>query len=344
MKTEKYFIRLATLCILFALGGLVFWISEKTNSPRIPRSEEAPLLFANEVSSDLPQTLIRAIHDAKKSVVLFVYSLTDSSIIKALNQKADAGIEVRVVVDGKASPNVSRRLSPHVKLTKKFGNGLMHLKILLIDEQEIWLGSANMTKASLNMHGNLVIAMVNPTMGNYILEKETGLKKEGISPPLQKGTFSSGKQEVELWFLPDNQEASLRLKNLIRSAQKTIQIAMFTWTRRDLAQEVIEAHKRGVKVQVILDHHAGRGTGSKVVDMLQNENISVRLSSGGPLLHHKFMLIDGSTLVNGSANWTLSAFTQNDDCFIVMHDLTDEQKKTMEKLWEILQSESRPAD
>jgi phosphatidylserine/phosphatidylglycerophosphate/cardiolipin synthase-like enzyme len=134
----------------------------------------------------------------------------------------------------------------------------------------------------------------------------------------------------------------MRLKKLIQGAQKSVRVAMFTWTRQDLAKTVINAAKRGVKTEVVIDHCAGKGAGAKIVKLLKDNNIDVYLSTGTPLLHHKFLYIDNKYLVNGSANWTKAAFTQNDDCFIVIHDLTDKQNEQMETLWNVILNESSP--
>ena len=51
-------------------------------------------------------------------------------------------------------------------------------------------------------------------------------------------------------------------------------------------------------------------------------------------------MVDEKILVNGSANWTRSAFSRNGDCFLILHDLDDEQRKKMKKLWHVIRSTS----
>jgi cardiolipin synthase A/B len=91
---------------------------------------------------------------------------------------------------------------------------------------------------------------------------------------------------------------------------------------------------------VVIDHYSGKGASAKIAALLKKNNVPTSLSPGGALLHHKFLYIDGKTLVNGSANWTKAAFAQNDDCFLVIHDLTQEQHDQMEDLWSIIQNSS----
>ena len=328
--------------LLITLGFV--WTTYFVTHPRQPQSDSPPLLYANQVQDDLGQALVHSIQNAKESIWLLVYTLTDARIIHALNNQASKGVAVHVIVDGKASAKVRTRLNSRIELLSRFGDGLMHIKILVIDQKQIWLGSANMTGDSLRMHGNLVMALDNASMAAYILEHAKSLTRDGISHSPRPETFTFGSQDAELWFLPNPHQAVHKLKDMIYAAKKTIQVAMFTWTRYDLAKALVDAHKRGVQVDITMDHYAGRGTGAAVVKILKEGGIPVRFSQGTALLHYKCMQIDGETLVNGSANWTKAAFTQNDDCFIVLSNLTDDQKKTLRDLWQILKRESRLAD
>lgn len=321
---------------------IAFWIQDQQVTVKVPDSNTPIELLTNQVNDDLRKTFSSAIDGAEKSILLIVYSLTDQKIIDCLKNKSLHGINVKVICDAKASPYIDSKLGDKVDVTRRFGPGLMHQKILVVDNQKVWLGSANMTTDSLKMHGNLVTALHSHSLASNIHSKADTIKTEGRGFSFPKENFTIGNQPLELWFLPDNQQAVQRLKNLIRSAKKTIRIAMFTWTRQDLAQEVIKASKRGVKTEVVIDRSSGKGASSKIVKLFADNKINIGLSTGAPLLHHKFLYIDDQILVNGSANWTKAAFTQNDDCFIVMHDLTAQQNEQMEALWKIIHNESSP--
>jgi cardiolipin synthase A/B len=328
--------------LLAFMCSIAFWIQEQHQEIRFPDSAIPIELYSNQVNGDLTHMFASAINQAQKSVLLMVYSLTDQNIINCLKHQSQNGVDVKVICHAKASPYIHSKLGDQVTLTRRFGPGLMHQKILVVDGQKVWLGSANMTTESLGLHGNLVTAFHSESMAHHIHAKADTLdiESKGVAFPSQD--FTVGGQQVELWFLPDNQKAVQRLKQLIQSAQKTIRIAMFTWTRYDLAKAVIDAANRGVKTEVVIDYYAGKGAGSKVVNMLKDSGISIGLSTGSQLLHHKFLYIDGKTLINGSANWTKAAFHQNDDCFMVVHDLTEQQNRQMEALWNIILKESSP--
>jgi cardiolipin synthase A/B len=332
------------MSFLFALvGAIVLWIQEQNYEVRTPDTNAPIELYANQIDDDLSRTYSAALDEAKKSILFLIYSLTDDEIIECLKRQSENGVKVKVICDAKASPQVAKKIGDKVDLTRRFGPGLMHQKILVVDKEKVWLGSANMSPESLHWYPNLVTALHNGDLANKIHAKAETLKEEGVGSPSPYEKFMVGGQPIEMWFLPDNnKEALQRLKNLIRGAEKTIRVAMFAWTRHDLAKEVVEASKRGVDAEIVIDQTFGKGKSAPVVQYLKDNKINVALSQGSGLFHHKFLYIDGKTLVHGSANWTRGAFTQNDDCFIVMHDLTPQQQEQMEALWKAIKKESVP--
>lgn len=317
-----------------------FWAADTLTTVTLPQTGEPIALYSNQTRDDLRGTLVAGIKQAKESVLLIIYSLTDQQIIAALRQKAQEGVAVTVICDPKASAYVPRKLGKDVKVHKRYANGLMHQKILVIDGLQSWIGSANMTNESLRVHGNLIMGVNSVELAEKILYKSGLMQLKGEQPPVPHCNLQICGQESELWFLPDDKDAVSAILELIQTAQKTIRVAMFTFTRYDFTKALIEAQKRGVDTAVVIDNSSGKGASAKVVKMLQEGGVPTSLSQGQGLLHHKFMYIDGKTLVNGSANWTLAAFTKNDDCFMILRNLTDVQEKHMDKLWEAISEES----
>jgi cardiolipin synthase A/B len=339
--SEKKLIKNALMVISILLMLCTAWISEPLLEKAIPTVGDVPQLFSNQTGDNLEKAHTQAILNAKESILFMIFALTNDSVIHALRQKSEEGIPTKVICDAKASPHIIQKLGSHVEVVRRLAKGLMHLKILVIDGKECWLGSANMTNESLNMHGNLVVAMKDPQVADLLTGKAATLQEYERKGEVLHKTFLVAGQKIELSFLPDDRKGSLRIKELMRSAQKCIKIAMFTWTRFDLVKELAHAKKRGVLVEVILDNSSAKGASAKVAALLKKEGISLAYSSAGPtLLHHKFMWIDDHLLEVGSANWTKAAFSQNDDCFLILHNLTPDQQNHMKRLWEAIKKES----
>jgi cardiolipin synthase len=317
---------------LYILVIIVFciWFVWTSLNPVLPQPSEPPRLYSNQCQQDLTLTFLEAIQRTKESIHLVMFGLSDSSLLGALAKQIQKQIPTTIYYDSSASPNVRKILNGGdihpIKLS-----GLMHQKILILDEETVFLGSANMTTPSLRMHDNLVVGLSNKKIAKFLKEKA----------PHSSGHLRTlvGGQDVSLWLLPDPRGHILAdLKKKIRSASHSIRVALFTFTHPTLLNELIAAQKRGVDVTIVVDMHSGLGASAKTVAELQKAGIEILLSQGLQLMHHKFVYIDSQTLITGSANWTQAAFTKNSDCLIILHNLSDEQKSFMNRLWHRISS------
>lgn len=339
-NTSKSFLALLILFSILILTS-AFWAADTLTTPCLPKSGQPAALYSNQTRDDLKSTLVAGINEAKQSILLIIYSLTDKEIIQALCEQAEKGVSITVICDPNASTNAVSLLGTKINVVKRNSLGLMHQKILVIDGAQTWIGSANMTNQSLRLHGNLILGVHSPELAEKVLIKAERMQQPSPQPPCEHCELKIAGQETELWFLPDDTKASSAVLKLIETAQKTIRVAMFTFTRYDFAKALIAAQKRGVDTKVVVDAASGKGASSKIVNMLKKGKVPVALSQNAAgLLHHKFMYIDGSMLVNGSANWTYAAFTKNDDCFMILRNLTKNQHDRMEALWEVIHAES----
>ena len=170
---------------LQALTGLLLFLIAQfiydSSTIQLPASDGSVTLYSTHLQDDLRRTYAAAIESAQKSILLQIYTLTDQNIINALKTKAEQGIPVQVVVDSKASPLAKKQLGPQVKTIRRTPKGLMHLKILVIDEAQVWIGSANMTYDSLRTHGNIVAAMTNPALAANIQQRINQTPSSGPS-------------------------------------------------------------------------------------------------------------------------------------------------------------------
>ncbi len=345
MKDIKKIIRKLILSTSIFLIILFYgWVADAIYQVHIPEEVFQVELYSTEMQDDLALTMSKAIDQAEKSVTLVIYNLSNSKIINSLKKKSNTNCEVKVISHFKNASKLIARLGPKVSLLKRDFNGLMHIKMLIIDNRQTWIGSANMSTESLRHYGNLMLAINCEALAEFASSKARSLfSSDDFFIPIPHRIFSLGTQNIELWFLPDDPMALSRLKKLIQSAQKSLRIAMYTWTRDDLAQEVINAKNRGIKVEVVIDKTAAMSCCEHITKNLLTNGINLRMSTGAPLLHHKCMIIDHSILVNGSANWTRAAFEDNDDCFIILSPLLEEQQQFLDKMWSRILTDSAPA-
>jgi len=120
----------------------------------------------------------------------------------------------------------------------------------------------------------------------------------------------------------------------LNSAQESIDIAMCYFTDRHLANAIIDAHKRGVRVRVYLDENQKKAKYSKS-SYLAKQGLSIRYSNNPYLMHHKFAVIDEELVITGSYNWTAYAGERNNENLLVIRDppLVTRYEQEFTRLW-----------
>ncbi len=103
------------------------------------------------------------------------------------------------------------------------------------------------------------------------------------------------------------------------NAQRSIHVAMFSFTLDSYADALIHAHERGVEVKVVLDKGQARGRGSDA-RKLEAAGIPVRYGAGSGLMHHKFSIVDGRLVTTGSYNATWRGTHRNNENAVVIVD------------------------
>ena len=112
-------------------------------------------------------------------------------------------------------------------------------------------------------------------------------------------------------IITNGTEIKQRILGEINRAQKSIYLAMAFFTDRDIANEIIEAKKRNLTIDIILSSNAQNET---VKQMFKDSHISVHAFNTGDergMMHHKFCLIDEKISINGSYNYSYNASNNN---------------------------------
>eukprot|EP00929_Paragymnodinium_shiwhaense_P004249 TRINITY_DN105035_c0_g1_i1.p1 TRINITY_DN105035_c0_g1~~TRINITY_DN105035_c0_g1_i1.p1 ORF type:complete len:531 (-),score=132.86 TRINITY_DN105035_c0_g1_i1:102-1694(-) len=119
------------------------------------------------------------------------------------------------------------------------------------------------------------------------------------------------------------------------SPRQTCDVCVFTITDDRISRRLLDAHQlRGVKVRVITDREQSTSLGSDVREFSE-KGIEVRMNTTPYHMHHKFCLLDGKVLVNGSFNWTQGACENNSENVMITNDeaFVGEFRLHFESLW-----------
>jgi cardiolipin synthase A/B len=121
-----------------------------------------------------------------------------------------------------------------------------------------------------------------------------------------------------LIVLPD--DSALPILDAINGAEKSIRVKMFVFSDPELLKTVVAAHRRGVKVQVMLNpaRRDGKEENQESRQFLRKAGIDVIDSNPAfDLTHEKSMVIDEKTAFVKSLNWDTKNLTETRDYAVV---------------------------
>lgn len=129
-----------------------------------------------------------------------------------------------------------------------------------------------------------------------------------------------------LFLLPkESENAQEHIETLIKTAQKSIDVAMYNFELKEFAKALVKAQKNGVEVNVFLDAQKIKDKASEY-DYLRKNGVRVFII-GKEKLHTKLAIFDKHTAVFGSSNWTKESFDENYEIIYV-----SKQQEVLEKL------------
>ncbi|MCH9620891.1 MAG: Cardiolipin synthase A [Chlamydiia bacterium] len=292
---NKFFVLL--VCI-FAFGcGYYVYQSVHIEYP----TKDRPIVsYFEESGHDLKYIYCSLLQKAQKSIFISSFGISDPDILRILKEKRLAGIKI-----------INHNSRQQKSLRKKV-HGLYHRKILIIDNEELYIGSANCSIPSLCFHGNQILGFYNQALIKAIKENKSHIS-----------------DELFFYLLPGSSKQALsHLLSLLKNAQAKITLTMLTLTHPDIIDELINAHQRGVSVKIYLDHGSSKGSCKKYIQKLIQYNIPINTRQKYGLLHHKSAIID-DIYVFGSTNFSKNGFGRNEETLIVMPCIPSQLKKDL---------------
>jgi phosphatidylserine/phosphatidylglycerophosphate/cardiolipin synthase-like enzyme len=103
----------------------------------------------------------------------------------------------------------------------------------------------------------------------------------------------------------------------IDNATLEILVQAYSFTSAPIAKALVNAHKRGVSVEVILDKSQRMEKYSSAT-FLGNSGIPTYIDAAYAIAHNKIMIIDKQTVITGSFNFTRAAEEKNAENLLII--------------------------
>jgi phosphatidylserine/phosphatidylglycerophosphate/cardiolipin synthase-like enzyme len=121
---------------------------------------------------------------------------------------------------------------------------------------------------------------------------------------------------TQVYFSPRG-GATQAIINEIMNAQHEILVQAYSFTSTPIAKALVDANKRGVHVEVVLDKSQRKDSYTEAT-FLANMGVPTFIDSSHAIAHNKVMIIDKKIVITGSFNFTKAAEEKNAENVLII--------------------------
>lgn len=297
------------------------------------------------------KVLKNEIDSAEETIDFAVYGINNQpEIYNALVNAYNRGVKIRWVADyDKKDQNYYPDTLKLQKIITTYNtdketdlsgqSAIMHNKFFIFDNKKVFTGSANITSTDIAGFNSNISVLLNSEQVAKMFTQEFeqmyngAFHKDKKAYPKEKINING--IELGVFFSPQDKIITKEILPIINNANKYIYIPVFYITKKELVNELIAAHKRGVEVKIINDA-TNASNKYTIHHQLREAGIKVKTENYAGKLHSKAMIIDDEYSIIGSMNFTNSGEKRNDENVVIIKDeeIAQYLKSTFLKLWD----------
>jgi phosphatidylserine/phosphatidylglycerophosphate/cardiolipin synthase-like enzyme len=395
--SKKYKILLFCLILLILIISIfcVRYLTQKVNlaqkykniSPNQTLVSKDELITKIYFNNKLGETtaldpIVDIINNAKYKIEIAMFSFDSNKIKEALYKASNNGVKVTLILDASRKQkhdtiftnlpaNITRIDIGDSSQNISTSNIYMHHKLLIADQgfdtEKMITGSIDYTNKGAKYEQSFYLVSSDKMLIdtyekeiNFLKNKyfgKTKLEKNDYNPWAAHIEYSDS--FVDVWFSPGYSTNSVKYKIIeeIQKAQKSINLVMWQFTDKDIADALIKKAKENISVKIIAEDLVADSKGSNlpyIKDMaIQNKlknieivldtksNNEIDLSKLRPgfsaFIHHHFMIIDDKNVIFGTNNWSNWGFYKNDEDTIITNNtlILSEFKKNFDYFYKV---------
>ncbi len=255
------------------------------------------------------QLMIDFLNDAQETIYCALYDFNLNKTGDFLRRK-DA--DVKVVIDEDNAQKLTG-----VEVVNSTGYGLMHNKFCVVDGKKVFTGSMNPTlRDTTRNNNNLLFIESDVIASRYTAEFwELWNKEKNARGDTSEVLF--GNTSVSVYFCPEEECADKLIREL-KKASHSVHFLTFSFTHSGIANALLLDKERGVTIRGV--YEKTQLNDYTTFDTLQFQEADVLIDGNPTNMHHKFFVIDNSTVVTGSFNPTKGGDERNDENLLVIKD------------------------
>ena len=314
-KDQKDVVFYLVIGLLLSLGLVIYgYIFESRDK------QDDNFLTAKNVQvfvqpDDSRSPILEEIENAKSSIILQVYTMSDSEIIQSLIDARKRGINVRVMLEENpfsgysANKEVKDELSRN-NIDTKWSNRVYeftHSKFFVIDNKKGIIMTMNLSQSSFTKNREFGVITEDPII---VTELSKIFQADWERKPYKPGTSP-------LVVSPEN--SRVKLLQLINSAKQEIILYAQEMEDKEIRDALIKARNNSVKVYIIFADPESIEGNQDAFDTLKSHNIETRILLS-PYVHAKAIVVDKKVGYIGSINFSENSLDKNREVGILISD------------------------
>jgi phosphatidylserine/phosphatidylglycerophosphate/cardiolipin synthase-like enzyme len=256
--------------------------------------------------------LYSAMQQARSSIQVVMYGFTDTDLLDSLIQSQIAGKKLQILLEKTPYRSETENDTAIAKLKAEKIDWqpaynlfkLTHQKTMLIDQRKAIIMTFNFTHSTFKNERNFALVIDDP---NEVSE----IEKVFMADWLRKETTVN---HPDLVWSPDNSRQ--KLLNFIRSAHSEIKVYAQDISDYQTIGALAKAARNGIKVEILLSKI---NNPSRKIDYLKNAGVNVHTCKKY-YIHAKVIIVDKSSALLGSLNFTAPSINKNRELAIITHD------------------------
>jgi phosphatidylserine/phosphatidylglycerophosphate/cardiolipin synthase-like enzyme len=283
---------------------------------------------ASTYTGGIEVPLIAAINSVQKTLDIAAYEWNLPLVTQAVIDAKNRGVTVRMVTDdegglGEADSLVGDLIKAGIPVVNDNRQPLMHNKFIIMDSTTVWTGSWNYTvNGTYRNNNNAVVLRSQKVVADYQAEFNEMFVDKKFGPRSPSNTpypsFTQDGTPIQIYYGSED-DVVPAIINTLTQAKRSIHFLAFSFTLDDVGALLKTKAAGGIDVQGIFET-TGSQTQFSELTPLFCAGVPARQDGNPFVLHHKVFIVDGTTVIAGSFNFSASARDDNDENVFIITD------------------------
>jgi len=270
--------------------------------------------------------LMATLNQSRATLDIAIFMFTEDKLAKLVLKKHKAGVKVRIICDNDMdedmkTSDIDELEAAGVEVRRDHSRLHMHHKFAVIDKFIVVNGSFNWTSGAIQQNQENIVVSRCKSIADAFQNQFDQMWRAlgpGCRHDVMLSPAASFQDGCAVLFFPDKNDANLSLLlDELRSARKSLDVCVFTLTLPNTIRLMKDLHRKKVRVRVVSDNRCAAFRSGAVRKDLVDAGIGFRVDASPFHMHHKFAIVDGHTVINGSFNWTRRAENGNKENIII---------------------------